>query len=59
MNIAHHIERGADIFPTKTALVFETQSFTYRGLDVLSHRVSEGCGAVAKQCDFSQWKAWK
>ena len=40
MNIAHHIERGQRLFPNKTALIFEGQSFTYNELDKLVNRIA-------------------
>lgn len=42
MNIAHNIERGHQLFPNKTALIFEEQSFTYEQLDRLANRVTNG-----------------
>lgn len=40
MNIAHHVERAARLFPNKTALVFEGKSFTYQQLNHLSNRMA-------------------
>jgi long-chain acyl-CoA synthetase len=42
MNIAHHVERGHQLFPDKIALIFEEQSFTYKQLDQLASRVANG-----------------
>jgi long-chain acyl-CoA synthetase len=35
MNIAHHVERGRRLYPNKTAIVYEDQSYTYKQLDRL------------------------
>ncbi len=35
MNIAHHVERGYRLYPNKTAIVYEDQSYTYKQLDRL------------------------
>jgi len=42
MNIAQILERSQRLFPDKTALIFENQSFTYRELDEMSNRVANG-----------------
>lgn len=40
MNIANHIERAHRLFPNKTALIFEDQSFTYFELNQLVNCVA-------------------
>lgn len=42
MNIAHHIEQGHQLFPERTAVIFEGQSFTYKDLNQLSNRFANG-----------------
>ena len=42
MNIAEHIERGARLFPDKTALIFEEQSYTYQQLNHIVNRLTNG-----------------
>ena len=42
MNIAQHLERSHLRSPHKTALIFEEQSYTYRELDCLVGRVTNG-----------------
>ena len=40
MNIAHHLERGHQLFPDKIALIFEEKSYTYKQLNQLANRVA-------------------
>ncbi|MEH2327777.1 long-chain fatty acid--CoA ligase [Nostoc sp.] len=40
MNIAHHIERGFQLYPDKIALIFEEKSFTYKQLNQLVNRLA-------------------
>ena len=40
MNITHHLERAARLFPNKTALIFEEQSYTYQQLEKLVNRAA-------------------
>ncbi|MEB3282793.1 MAG: long-chain fatty acid--CoA ligase [Lyngbya sp.] len=42
MNIAHHIERAAKLFPHKTALIFEGKSYTYEQLNQMANRTANG-----------------
>ncbi|MDJ0687213.1 MAG: long-chain fatty acid--CoA ligase [Xenococcaceae cyanobacterium MO_188.B32] len=42
MNIAKHIERGATLFPHKTALIFENRSYTYEQLNYVVNRLTNG-----------------
>ncbi|GIV97559.1 MAG: long-chain-fatty-acid--CoA ligase [Herpetosiphonaceae bacterium] len=40
MNIAQHVERAQRLFPDKTALIFEQQSWTYTELNAHANRVA-------------------
>ncbi len=40
MNIAQHLERAQRLFPSKLALVFEGQSFTYGAINDMSNRIA-------------------
>ncbi|WP_414588597.1 class I adenylate-forming enzyme family protein [Scytonema sp. PCC 10023] len=42
MNIAHSLERARQLFPTKTALIFEGKSFSYKDLDSMANRIANG-----------------
>ena len=42
MNIAQSIRQGCRLFPDKTALIFEEQTFTYCELDEMSNRLANG-----------------
>ncbi|MEH1793441.1 class I adenylate-forming enzyme family protein [Nostoc sp.] len=52
MNIAHHIERGYQLYPDKIALIFEDKSFTYKQLNRLVNSVANGLSGLGiKQGD--------
>ncbi len=42
MNIAHHVERGARLFPARLALSFEGETFSYDELNQASNRAANG-----------------
>jgi len=42
MNITHHIERGSQLFPDQTALIFEAKTYSYRELNQLANRMANG-----------------
>lgn len=46
MNIAHHIERGARLFPDRLALVFEGEAFSYHALNQACNRAANGFAAL-------------
>jgi len=46
MNVAHSVERGGRLFPDKPALLWESDSFTYRELDAMSNRVANGLAGL-------------
>ena len=50
MNITQHIERGAQFFPHKIALVFEEKAFTYGELNELANRVTNGLQHLGIKC---------
>ena len=47
MNIAHHIERGARLFPARLALSFEGETFSYEELNQESNRAANGFAGLA------------
>ena len=52
MNIAHNVERGKQLFPNKTALIFEGRYFTYKSLDQMANCVANGlCGLGIERGD--------
>ncbi|MDZ8095894.1 MAG: long-chain fatty acid--CoA ligase [Nostoc sp. DedQUE05] len=46
MNIAHHIERGYQLYPDKIALIFEEKSFTYKQLNQLANRLANSLNGL-------------
>ncbi|MCP4185381.1 MAG: long-chain-fatty-acid--CoA ligase [Hyphomicrobiales bacterium] len=42
MNIAQNIKQGQRLFPDKTALIFEDETFTYCQLDEMSNQIANG-----------------
>ncbi|MBX9253109.1 long-chain fatty acid--CoA ligase [Desmonostoc muscorum CCALA 125] len=46
MNIAHHVERGCQLYPEKIALIFEDKSFTYKHLNQLVNRLANGLSGL-------------
>ncbi|MEH2042168.1 class I adenylate-forming enzyme family protein [Nostoc sp.] len=46
MNIAHHIERGFQLYPDKIALIFEENSFTYKQLNQLANRLANSLSGL-------------
>ena len=46
MNISHHVESASQLFPDKTALIFEGKSFTYKQLNQLGNRVANSLGEL-------------
>ncbi|NEP80589.1 MAG: long-chain fatty acid--CoA ligase [Okeania sp. SIO3B3] len=50
MNITQHIERCAQFFPYKTALIFEEKALTYEELNELANRVTNGLQYLGIKC---------
>ena len=50
MNITQHIERGAQFFPHKIALIFETKVFTYGELNESVNRLTNGLQSLGIKC---------
>lgn len=50
MNITQHIERGAQFFPHKKALIFAEKVLTYGELNELANRVTNGLQSLGVKC---------
>lgn len=46
MNVAQHVERGARLFPERSALLFENETFSYARLNAESNRAANGFGGL-------------